>query len=55
MGWTTAAVLVIEVVLIDLQAVRGVTSHFNTATAFDAAVFTVMGISILVAWAMAIA
>jgi len=54
-GWTTGAVLVIEVVLIDLQAVRGVTSHFNTATAFDAAVFTVMGISILVAWAMAIA
>jgi hypothetical protein len=31
------------------------TSHFNTATAFDAAVFAVMGISILVAWAMAIA
>jgi hypothetical protein len=54
-GWSTAAVLVIELALIDLQAARGVTSHFNTATPFDAAVFAVMGISILVAWAMAIA
>jgi hypothetical protein len=54
-GWSTAAVLVIEVALIDVQAARGVTSHFNIATAFDAAVFATMGISILVAWAMAIA
>jgi hypothetical protein len=54
-GWSTAAVLVIEVALIDLQAARGVTSHFNTATPFDAVVFAVMGISILVAWGMAIA
>ena len=54
-GWSTAAVLVIEVALIDLQAARGVTSHFNTATPFNAAVFAVMGISILVAWAMAVA
>lgn len=54
-GWSTGAVLVIEVALIDLQAARGVTSHFNTATPFDAGVFAVMGISILVAWAMAIA
>ena len=54
-GWSTAAILVLEVALIDLQAARGVTSHFNTATAFDTSVFAVMGISILVAWAMAIA
>jgi hypothetical protein len=52
---TTAAVLVIEVALIDFQAARGVTSHFNIATPFDAAIFAVMGVSILAAWAASIA
>jgi hypothetical protein len=36
--------LVAELVLIDLQVVRGTTSHFNTATPFDAAVFDAMGV-----------
>jgi hypothetical protein len=54
-AWSTTAVLMIEVALIDLQAARGVTSHFNTATAFDATVYAVMGVSILVLWGMAIA
>jgi hypothetical protein len=47
-SWTIAGTLVIEIVLITMQAARGVTSHFNNATAFDAAVFAVMGTSIAV-------
>ena len=54
-GWTTAIVLVLEVGLIDMQAARGVTSHFNVATQLDATIFVVMGIAILAARAAAIA
>jgi hypothetical protein len=46
-GWTTAVVFVLEVVLIDLQAWRGTTSHFNVATPLDATFFFVMGAAIL--------
>lgn len=42
--------LVIEIALIDMQAARGTTSHFNVATPFDGAVFAVMGVSILCIW-----
>ena len=45
-GWTTAAVFVIEVAIIDLQAWRGTTSHFNTSTLADAVLFSVMGAAI---------
>jgi hypothetical protein len=45
-----AAALTIEIALIDLQAARGTTSHFNLSTRFDAAVFQVMGVSILCIW-----
>lgn len=47
-GWTTAIVFVLEVALIDMQAWRGTTSHFNIATPFDAAVFTAMGTAIFI-------
>jgi hypothetical protein len=43
------ALLVAEVGLIDMQQWRGVASHFNNATAFDGAVFTTMGILIVLA------
>jgi hypothetical protein len=39
----TAFALMVEIVLIILQVVRGTTSHFNIATPFDAAVFSTMG------------
>lgn len=47
-GWTTAVALVLEIVLIDLQAFRGTTSHFNASTLLDGAIFTVMGVAIMV-------
>jgi hypothetical protein len=45
-----AAGLLIEIALIDMQAARGTSSHFNLATQFDAAVFGVMGVSIVCIW-----
>lgn len=46
-GWTTAIVFVLEVAIIDTQAWRGTTSHFNVATPLDGALFAVMGGAIL--------
>lgn len=47
-GSVTGFVLVLEVVLIAMQVVRGTTSHFNAGTPFDAAVFSLMGTAITV-------
>jgi hypothetical protein len=46
-GWTTAIVFVLEVAIIDVQAWRGTTSHFNSSTTLDRALFLVMGSAIL--------
>jgi hypothetical protein len=45
-----AAGLAIEIALIDMQAARGTTSHFNVSTSLDSAVWEVMGVSILCIW-----
>ena len=55
LGHVTAGVLILEVILILMQVVRGTTSHFNTATPFDAAVFSVMGTAITVLASMSLA
>ena len=47
-GWTTAVVMVLELAIIDLQAWRGTTSHFNVGTPLDLTLFAVMGVGILV-------
>jgi hypothetical protein len=46
-GWTTAIVFVLEVAIIDAQAWRGTTSHFNVSTPLDIMLFAVMGAAIL--------
>ena len=42
-GWATAIALIVEMVIIGLQAWRGTTSHFNIATPLDGALFQIMG------------
>ena len=50
MGWVMSLVLILEVAIIDFQAARGTTSHFNVATPLDAALFGIMGTAIAVLW-----
>jgi hypothetical protein len=47
-GWMTAVAMIVEVVIIDLQAFRGTTSHFNVGTAVDGVLFGIMGLAIVV-------
>ena len=44
--WSIMLVVLIENALIVMQSVRGTTSHFNLATPFDSAVFSVMAVAI---------
>lgn len=47
-GIGTSALLTGEMVLVIMQAARGVRSHFNISTPFDGAVFTAMGVMIFI-------
>ncbi len=49
-GTVAAVFLAVEMVIIVGQALRYTTSHFNTSTPFDAALWSVMGTSIAVVW-----
>ena len=49
-GWVVVAASAVEMAIIVGQAGRGVRSHFNTDTAFDANLFSVMGATIVVLW-----
>jgi hypothetical protein len=44
----TAAVFVMEIAIINLQAWRGTTSHFNVSTPLNGVLFTVMGLGIVI-------
>jgi hypothetical protein len=47
-SYTIAIAMIIEIACIILQSARGVTSHFNHASPFDDAIFSIMGITIFV-------
>lgn len=53
-SWTTTVTLTIELVLIVIQAFRGVRSHFNVITPLDAAIFSTMGLMILLLWVVSV-
>jgi hypothetical protein len=44
--WTIGPAMIIEIALIIMQSARGMQSHFNVRTPFDAAIFSVMGVTI---------
>jgi hypothetical protein len=47
---TFSFVLVLEVTIIDVQAARGISSHFNASTPLDGMLFSIMGTGIAVLW-----
>jgi hypothetical protein len=54
-GWLIVAGAVLEMVIIVGQAARGVRSHFNDDSLFDAALYSIMGATIAVVWLATVA
>lgn len=46
-AWGVAIAMTVEMVCITFQAARGVQSHFNVYTAFDGAIFSTMGLGVI--------
>jgi len=44
--------IMVEIIVVITQVLRGTTSHFNVGTAFDGALFSTMGLLIIVVWVM---
>lgn len=49
-GTVIAAAWIVEMTIIVGQVVRGRASHFNGETAFDALLFSIMGVTVMVLW-----
>jgi nitrate reductase gamma subunit len=54
-GWLTGVALIAELALIDLQVLRGTTSHFNTSTPTDALILATMGALVALVFLAALA
>lgn len=59
-GWGIGIAMIVEDVIISMQSLRGVRSHMNIATAFDATAFSIMGIfiafnTLLITWLLLLA
>lgn len=54
-GWIITVGAVLEMVIIVGQAARGVRSHFNDDSAFDVALYSIMGATIAVVWLATVA
>ena len=54
-GTITAIMLQVEIFIINLQAWRGTTSHFNFGTNLDSSLFAIMGVGIAVLWLASVA
>ncbi|HUL32682.1 MAG TPA: hypothetical protein VL128_02255 [Candidatus Eisenbacteria bacterium] len=46
-GWATSIAMVLEFMIIALQAYRGTTSHFNFSTPLNSVLFIIMGVAIV--------